>query len=283
MAAVAGCSHAVGLAVEDAQLVVRVKTAIVNDSVLGPREIGVHASAGVIRLTGSVESEAEVQQVMALVRSVDGVRDVTSELQIQPPPPIQAVTRRYRPSRTGGAAEAPAWPSVVAIGASIGISNPGDPVGTGISGGPQLAWRPRAGFGTAIGFSWFRGDLRTADGSDTFGRLRIRPFMAGVSYTVVRDRLSVSPSIMGGLAFNSFSINDALSSDLRAVDVDNSLVARLGVGVGYRVARRLSLTGFVGRLFVRPEVTYVDPAGVFKHSVKADTTQVSVGFAYWIF
>lgn len=279
----AGCSRSIAPAVEDAQLVVRVKTAIVNDRVLGPREIGVQASRGAIRLTGSVESEAEVQQAMALARSVDGVREVTSELRVQPPAPTQAVTRRYRPNRTGGATEEETWPSMVAIGASLSFSRPGDAVGTRVSGGPQLAWGPAPGFGTSIGFSWFGGDLRTADGGDSFGKLRVRPIMAGVSYTVVRDRLFISPSLVGGIAFNSFSIDETLTSDLRAVDVDNSLAARLGVGVGYRLNRRVSITGFVGRVVVRPQVTYVDPGGVFKRSVNADTTQLSVGFAYWIF
>ena len=281
--AVWGCSRSVTPAVEDAQLLVRVKTAIVNDEILGPREIGVETRSGTVHLTGVVQSEDEIRQAVTLARSVSGVRDVTSALAVAPAATTNTVTRRFRPDRTGGATEARAWPSVVALGASLGVSLPGESFDTGISGGPLITFRPGRGLGVAIGFSWYRGDMPTGTENESFGKLRIRPFMGGVSYTLIRDRLSVSPAVVAGLAFNSLSINDTLESNLRPVDVDNSLAARLGVGVQYRLNRRFTLTGFAGRLFAHPNVTFIDSGSIFTRRVTADTTLVNMGFAFWLF
>ena len=66
------------------ELVARVKTALLNDAIVGTRRIDVQASQGDIRLTGRVASTAERDRAVAIARSVSGVRTVTSDLVIQP-------------------------------------------------------------------------------------------------------------------------------------------------------------------------------------------------------
>lgn len=69
------------------ELIARVKTALLNDAIVGVRRIDVHADAGAIRLTGRVASAAERDRAVQLAREVPGVRSVTSELDIRPWPP----------------------------------------------------------------------------------------------------------------------------------------------------------------------------------------------------
>ena len=86
----AGCASKPRVAVTtDAQgdqieLVARVKTALLNDPIVGKHRIDVHANGGDIRLTGRVASAAERDRAVTLARAVEGVRTVTSDLQIQP-------------------------------------------------------------------------------------------------------------------------------------------------------------------------------------------------------
>ncbi len=281
-----GCAQSISQGVEDAQLVARVKTALVNDPVLGPQPIEVQVHAGTVRLSGVVNSSADVDQALRLTRSVAGVGDVHSALRVGAVPGPPPAPDRYRARRTGGAAlPDDTEPNLLGLGASIGTSQPTErSLDDGLSGGPIIALRPRSGFGPWIAFSWFRTNLLTGgEPSETFGTLRVRPVMAGVVRSFVRSRLSVGASLVGGLAFNSFSINDQLDSESRAVAVDNSLAWRAGIGLGYRLNRRMTLSGFAGYLGTRPTVTFVDPTGVFERSIKADTTQLSIGLVYWIF
>ena len=78
------CSQAVNPAVlQDAQTAVRVKTALVNDAMLGVRPIEVSVAKGVARLTGRVASEAERQRASEVARLVEGVRNVMLELIVE--------------------------------------------------------------------------------------------------------------------------------------------------------------------------------------------------------
>jgi hyperosmotically inducible periplasmic protein len=70
-------------AVEDAQLGVRVKTALVNDPQLGPRVIEVRVSRGLVILSGMVASDEEAAHAIELTRAVPGVTDVRSQLVVR--------------------------------------------------------------------------------------------------------------------------------------------------------------------------------------------------------
>jgi hyperosmotically inducible periplasmic protein len=71
-------------AIAEAELIARVKTALLNDAIVGVRRIDVHASGDQIRLTGRVASAAERDRAVQITSGVPGVRSVTSDLEIRP-------------------------------------------------------------------------------------------------------------------------------------------------------------------------------------------------------
>jgi osmotically-inducible protein OsmY len=85
----AGCakakdSPARAAAMDDAVLSTKVKTAFINDLVIGEARIDVETSKGVVTLSGRVKSKDEETKAVELARTVKGVTDVKSTLQIQP-------------------------------------------------------------------------------------------------------------------------------------------------------------------------------------------------------
>ena len=76
-----GASPAV---IAGAELVARVKTALLNDAIVGTRRIDVHVVADEVRLTGRVASAAERDRAVSIAQGVSGVRTVTSNLEIRP-------------------------------------------------------------------------------------------------------------------------------------------------------------------------------------------------------
>ena len=66
------------------ELIARVKTALLNDEIVGARRIDVHAADGDITLVGRVESAGERDRAVTIARAVEGVWSVRSELQIPP-------------------------------------------------------------------------------------------------------------------------------------------------------------------------------------------------------
>ncbi|PYR93305.1 MAG: hypothetical protein DMF84_09955 [Acidobacteria bacterium] len=76
-------SAAVSRTIDDATITTRVKTALLNDTVLDATKIDVDTSAGVVTLKGVVKSKEEEMKAIELTRHVSGVRDVKSALQIQ--------------------------------------------------------------------------------------------------------------------------------------------------------------------------------------------------------
>ena len=78
------CGKTVGETIDDATITTRVKTAFVNDPVVGALRIDVDTFKGVVTLSGRVKSKEEETKAIALARSIKGVSDVRSTLQIQP-------------------------------------------------------------------------------------------------------------------------------------------------------------------------------------------------------
>jgi hyperosmotically inducible periplasmic protein len=70
-------------AVEDVQVGVRVKNALVNDPQLGPRGIEVRVSRGLVILAGQVNSAEEATRAVDLARAIPGVTDVRSQLVVR--------------------------------------------------------------------------------------------------------------------------------------------------------------------------------------------------------
>jgi hyperosmotically inducible periplasmic protein len=80
----AACGKTVGDTIDDATITTRVKTALLNDPVVGGLRIDVDTFKGVVTLSGRVKTKEEEAQAIALARKISGVTDVKSTLQIQP-------------------------------------------------------------------------------------------------------------------------------------------------------------------------------------------------------
>lgn len=80
--ALAACGRTVSETIDDATITTRVKTAFINDPVVGGLRIDVDTVKGVVTLSGLVKSAEEEAKALALARSVRGVVDVKSTLQV---------------------------------------------------------------------------------------------------------------------------------------------------------------------------------------------------------
>jgi osmotically-inducible protein OsmY len=80
----AACGKTVGETIDDATITTRVKTAFINDPVVGALRIDVDTFKGVVTLSGRVKSKEEEQKAITVARSIKGVTDVKSTLQIEP-------------------------------------------------------------------------------------------------------------------------------------------------------------------------------------------------------
>lgn len=78
------CGKTVGETIDDATITTRVKTAFINDPVIGGLRIDVDTFKGVVTLSGRVNSKEEEQKAIAVARQIRGVTDVRSTLQIEP-------------------------------------------------------------------------------------------------------------------------------------------------------------------------------------------------------
>jgi osmotically-inducible protein OsmY len=71
-------------AADDAVVTTRVKTIFINDPVVGAARIDVETFEGVVTLSGRVQSKDQEAKAIELARTIRGVKDVKSTLQIQP-------------------------------------------------------------------------------------------------------------------------------------------------------------------------------------------------------
>lgn len=78
----AACAKAVGDTVDDASITTRVKTAFVNDLVVGPERIDVDTFKGVVTLSGRVKTKESEAKAIELAKTIRGVTDVKSKLTI---------------------------------------------------------------------------------------------------------------------------------------------------------------------------------------------------------
>jgi hypothetical protein len=175
----------------------------------------------------------------------------------------------------------------ISVGGSVTVNQTIDgDVGAGVGVGPLVRLNPRPGWGPAGAFNWYRAELRDPAGGDgDFARLRVRPLMAGVAYSVASGNVLTSFSIVAGPSFNKASFHgDYVASGGETLDVDTSLAIRPGVGVTFTLAPRVAIVGFGGYLFNRPDIRYRNRAGQERQDQwKADAVVLSVGVVYSIF
>ena len=77
-----GCAKRIPDALDDTTITARVKTAMLNDPVIGALPIDVATTSSVVTLSGRVKSQSERDQAIALARQVSGVSEVKDALQI---------------------------------------------------------------------------------------------------------------------------------------------------------------------------------------------------------
>jgi hypothetical protein len=181
----------------------------------------------------------------------------------------------------------------ISVGASVTHVIPNDDDLNSVTGvGFVVRLNPKRGWGPAAAFNWFRADIDDPSGDPgDFARLRIRPLMGGIAYTVGPDKLLTSFSIVAGPSFNSFDFRDEFLDRVRAaglqepdVDIETSFVVRPGVNVTWTIAPRVAIIGFGGYMFNRPDVVYRDPFGVERRNEwKADAAVLSIGAVYSLF
>ena len=175
----------------------------------------------------------------------------------------------------------------VSVGASVTLNRTTDAdVASMTTYGPLVRLNPNRGWGPAGALNWFRPDLLDpAGGSGDFARLRVRPLMAGVSYTVGPDAVLTSFSVVGGPSFNKAEFHGSyIAGSGESISAENSIAVRAGVGVTWTVARRVAIVGFGGYLVNRPDVAYRNRFGQeINDRWKADAIVLSVGVVYSLF
>lgn len=173
------------------------------------------------------------------------------------------------------------------VGASITLNRTTDAdVASATTFGLLVRLNPHKGWGPAGALNWFRADLHDpAGGTGDFARLRVRPLMAGLSYTVGSDAVLTSFSIVGGPSFNKAEFHRSyVAGSGESMSAENSIAVRPGVGVTWTVARRVAIIGFGGYLINRPDVVYRNRFGQeINDRWKADTVVLSVGAVYSLF
>lgn len=83
LSACAGKAVSTTGAIDDHTISTRVKTAFINDPLVGALRIDVETFKGVVTLRGRVKTKDEEQKAMQIARTIRGVVDVKSELQIE--------------------------------------------------------------------------------------------------------------------------------------------------------------------------------------------------------
>lgn len=286
----AGCAPAVsGLAIDMVRTEARVKTALVNDPVVGARVINVRMLGTVAQLTGRVGSPDEALRAAEIARSVSGVSDVESRLTIgEGPGALEAELELRADPMRGPAyelAELEDRPHLLALGGAMGWANQAGPVaGTRVALQPLVTLGSGPGFGPAVAFEWF--DARVGASPDApldAGAVRLKPVMAGVRYVWPVGRASLAPSLVAGYSFNRIGVPEAGAASRLPVEIANSIVWRPGVSVWIDTSRRTVLNLSIGRAFTKPQVTFVESGQLVERGVSANTTVVLVGFSYRLF
>lgn len=72
-----------GQYVDDSAITAKVKTAIFNEPTLKSKEINVETFKGRVQLSGFVNSQSDINQAVALARTVGGVTSVANDMRLK--------------------------------------------------------------------------------------------------------------------------------------------------------------------------------------------------------
>jgi hypothetical protein len=277
-----GCAARANPVIGEVRLALRVKTALINDPLIGTQPIDVSAAGGVITLAGQVQSPTDLQRAVDVARSVVGVADVLSTLTIgAASAPIVVPAQPADPP----APEAPDRPGLVGVGAAFRTSPvTGGDFGTSVGIGPLWRLPARDGWGPTIGFSWTDLPIDASPrGTPGLARLRMRPVMAGAAWGKIAGPTAVTLSLVGGWSFNEIRADPSQAGAFRAVHTTDSFAWRPGLSVWHDLGGRLGMNIFVGGLFTQPRVTFAADDAVTTTRMHSGTLIVSAGLAYWVF
>jgi hypothetical protein len=179
----------------------------------------------------------------------------------------------------------------VGIGGSVGsVFTFDDDVNNGVAFGFNAGLAPAPGFGPTLGFGWYQQDLTLsrASGDREVGRLRVRPLMAGVGYTWVKDRVAIGASVNAGISFNSIRLDDEYrtffgpGTEVR-VDASNSFAVRPQLRVEYSVAKKVGVYTSAGYFFTEFDNVIETPVGRFENEWDASSFNLFVGVMVYPF
>ena len=151
----------------------------------------------------------------------------------------------------------------------------------------------RSGWRPIVGFNWYSIKMRidTAGVRHPFGTLRLRPVMAGYSYTHRMGTLALSASALGGYSFNRFRLDDrarvAYRDHLGVLLLDsgaaNRPVFKTELALWHNVSDRVGLVVSVAGIRARTDLTPVTDSGRRRLGMRADAVKVLIGAAYGLF
>ena len=179
----------------------------------------------------------------------------------------------------------------VGVGGAVGsIFTVDDDVNAGVAFGVNAGLAPAPGFGPTLGLGWYQADLTLSgvSGDREVGRLRVRPLMAGVGYTWMKDRVAVGLSINAGISFNSIRLNDEYrnifgpGAEVR-VDSSNSFAVRPQLRVEYAVARKAGVYTSAGFFFTEFDNVIETPVGRVENEWDASSFNLFVGVMVYPF
>lgn len=273
------CAARVGPALADAETTVRVKTALLNDPVVGTEDVRVEVVNGVAFLTGRISAPDREARIVELTRATPGVSDVRVAFNVAPE--LAVVKRRLSVEPP----EERRAPHLIGLGGGVRFAgSPGSGVDDVLDVTPLIRLGRGDGFGPAIGLGWTTRSLVDGPtGAPALAALRIRPLMGGVAYTRTVGRASTSLSLVAGYAFNGIRVERDEAGPFRAIAAANSLVWRPSASLWYEWTDRVGIQLSVGYLRARPRVTFASDTAVRSQRVNGDAVMVSIGAAYWIF
>jgi hypothetical protein len=273
-------------AISEAQTAAQVKTRLVNDPEIGELAIEVRVVRGVAELSGRVRSAEQIERARRLAAGVPGVIRVETNLQVGGDPvasPTAQPAGRGSPEPPDSSEFDPP-PGLLAVGGSIGWSVPRlEGLRTRVAVSPLVKLGSPRGLGPAVGFDWFQADLESVGQETTLTRVHVKPVMAGLGYTFAADRLSFTPSVVGGVAFNSLTVTSTGAIDGLPIEIGNSLVWRVGASAWYDVSRRVAMNVSAGYLMTGIRVTFIEQGRLAERHISGDTAVVHAGVAYRLF
>ena len=81
-AAANDAQNEVGAQIDDGVITTKVKSALLADDTVKGLDINVDTNQGMVRLSGAVDSQAQVDMATQIAKSVEGVKDVQNELTV---------------------------------------------------------------------------------------------------------------------------------------------------------------------------------------------------------